>query len=339
MSNNQPLLQIKGLKTSFFTPSGVVQAVRGVDLDLNRGQTMGLVGESGCGKSVMSLSILRLVPNPGRIVEGSISFQGQDLMKKTDKEMRSIRGNDISMIFQDPMTSLNPTYTVGNQISESLRLHKKMNKRDALDRSVELLEMVGIPSPADRIKQYPFEFSGGMRQRVMIAMALACDPALLLADEPTTALDVTIQAQIMELMKDLRAKVNTSVILVSHDLGVIADFCDVIKVMYAGIIAEEGAKRDIFYHAAHPYTQGLLKSIPKINTEHKSRLVPIDGQPPDLIAPPKGCPFADRCQYSMRLCRNQCPDLIEVSPGHRAACWLTHPEAPKPEGYLKGASV
>ena len=337
--SNEILLDIKGLKTSFFTPSGVVQAVRGVDITLEKGQAMGLVGESGCGKSVMSLSIMRLVPHPGKIIEGSITFQGEDLLKKSEKEMRDIRGNKIAMIFQDPMTSLNPTYTIGNQIMESLRIHRKLTKKQALEKVVELLELVGIPSPADRVKQYPFEFSGGMRQRAMIAMALSCDPALLLADEPTTALDVTIQAQIMELMKELRKKINTSVILVSHDMGVIADFCDIVKVMYAGIIVEEGVKRDIFYRARHPYTQGLLKSIPNINMTHKQRLVPIDGQPPDLIQPPNGCPFTDRCQYAMRVCRNNCPELTEVSTGHRAACWLTHPEAPKPEGYLEGASV
>jgi oligopeptide transport system ATP-binding protein len=336
-NENNTLLNIKNLRTSFFTPVGVVQAVRGVDIELKTGQTMGLVGESGCGKSVMSLSILRLVPHPGKIIEGEIVFQGVDLLKKSEKEMRSIRGNHISMIFQDPMTSLDPTLTVGNQIVESLRLHQKMTKKQAWDRSVELLELVGIPSPAERVKQYPFEFSGGMRQRSMIAMALACNPALLIADEPTTALDVTIQAQILELMKELRAKINSSVILITHDLGVVADFCDIIKVMYAGIIVEEGNKRDIFYNAYHPYSQGLLNSVPKMTSGVRQRLEPIDGQPPDLIMPPKGCPFADRCQYAMRICRDECPELVKLNGHHRAACWLTHPDAPKPAGYREGA--
>lgn len=334
------LLSVENLKTTFYTSAGIVRAVDNVTFQIQEGQSVGLVGESGCGKSVTSLSILRLIAGPsGRIDGGHIYYKGVDVLTLDDAQMRAIRGNQISMIFQEPMTSLNPVFRIGDQISESLMLHEHINKKAAAERSVEMLRLVGIPQAARVAREYPHQLSGGMRQRAMIAMALACDPALLLADEPTTALDVTIQAQIMELMKELRTKINTSVILVSHDLGVIADFCDVIKVMYAGIIAEEGEKRDIFYHAAHPYTQGLLKSIPKINTAHKSRLVPIDGQPPDLISPPKGCPFADRCQYAMRLCRNQCPELVEVSPGHRAACWLTHPEAPKPEGYLKGASV
>jgi oligopeptide transport system ATP-binding protein len=332
------LLNVKNLKTSFFTPVGVVQAVRGVNIELMKGQTMGLVGESGCGKSVMSLSILRLVPNPGKITGGEILFNGEDLLKKSEREMRTLRGNQISMIFQDPMTSLNPTLTVGNQIVESLRLHQNISKKKAWDRAVELLDLVGIPSPGDRVKQYPFEFSGGMRQRVMIAMALSCNPALLIADEPTTALDVTIQAQILELMKELRSKINSSVILITHDLGVVADFCDIIKVMYAGVIIEEGEKRDIFYNAYHPYTLGLLNSIPKITsaTERK-KLVPIDGQPPDLLLPPRGCPFADRCQYAMRICRDECPSLVNMSDHHRVACWLTLPEAPKPAGYREGA--
>jgi oligopeptide transport system ATP-binding protein len=337
-SENGTLLSVKNLRTSFFTPVGVVQAVRNVNIELKTGQTMGLVGESGCGKSVMALSILRLVPNPGKITEGEILFNGENLLEKSEREMRTIRGNIISMIFQDPMTSLNPTLTIGNQIVESLRLHQRITNGQAWAKAVELLDLVGIPSPRDRVRQFPFEFSGGMRQRAMIAMALSCNPALLIADEPTTALDVTIQAQILELMKELRSKINSSVILITHDLGVVADFCDIIKVMYAGIIVEEGEKRDIFYNAYHPYTLGLLNSVPKMSrTNVRQRLVPIDGQPPDLLLPPKGCPFADRCQYAMRICRDECPELASMGGGHKAACWLTLPEAPKPAGYREGA--
>ncbi len=321
------ILDVRNLKTSFFTHVGEVQAVRGVSLQLRPGEALGIVGESGCGKSVMSLSIMGLVPKPGKVVGGEILFEEQDLVKLNDRQMRKIRGERISMIFQDPMTSLNPVYTIGNQISEMLLEHQKISKKQATERTIELLELVGIPSPQARLKQYPHEFSGGMRQRAMIAMALACDPALFIADEPTTALDVTIQAQILELMKDLRRKINSTIILITHDLGVVADLCDDIKVMYAGLVAEEGTTRDIFYNAQHPYTWGLLKSVPKITEDTKERLKPIDGQPPDLLKPPAGCAFAARCPHAMRICREVQPPNFEVNPGHHSSCWLLHPEA------------
>ncbi len=320
------LLDIAQLETTFFTPVGAVQAVRGVDLKVERGEAVGIVGESGCGKSVMSMSIMGLVANPGKIVGGSIDFNGQDLTKLTEKELRKIRGNKIAMIFQDPMTSLNPVKKIGSQITEVLHLHQEISRDDAKARAIELLRLVGIPSPESRLNQYPFEFSGGMRQRVMIAMSLACNPDLLIADEPTTALDVTIQAQILELMKDLRNKINSSIILITHDLGVVANLCDSIRVMYAGKIVEEANTRDLFYEPRHPYTWGLLKSIPKITEESKERLIPIDGQPPDLLKPPTGCAFAERCAHVMAICQQQQPPLIQAGQGseHRAACWLNH---------------
>lgn len=325
---SEALLQVENLRTSFFTSAGEVQAVRGVSFDLNRGESLGIVGESGCGKSVMSMSIMNLVADPGKIVEGEIHFDGQDLRKLSKKQMRAIRGDRIAMIFQDPMTSLNPVYTVGNQIMEVLKEHRPdMNKQQMQERAIELLGLVGIPSPESRLKAYPHEFSGGMRQRAMIAMALACDPALLIADEPTTALDVTIQAQILELMKDLRSKVNSAIILITHDLGVVADICDRINVMYAGLVIESGSTRDIFYHPEHPYTWGLLKSVPRVRSGSRERLVPIDGQPPDLIKPPKGCGFVDRCPHAMQICREIPPEDFTISEGHCAKCWLLHPEA------------
>jgi len=333
MEKNNPsadvLLDIRQLETTFFTHVGPVQAVRSVDLVVERGEAVGIVGESGCGKSVMSMSIMGLVANPGKIVGGEILFNGQDLAKMTDKDLRKIRGNKIAMIFQDPMTSLNPVKKIGGQITEVLHLHQNISREDARKRAIELLRLVGIPSPESRLDQYPFEFSGGMRQRVMIAMSLACDPDLLIADEPTTALDVTIQAQILELMKDLRNKINSSIILITHDLGVVANLCDSIRVMYAGKIVEEGKTRDIFYEPRHPYTWGLLNSIPKINIEEKERLVPIDGQPPDLLKPPAGCAFAERCPHVMAICQQQQPPLIKAGQGHehRAACWLNHAQA------------
>lgn len=323
------LLDIQQLETTFFTHVGPVQAVRQVDLKVERGEAVGIVGESGCGKSVMSMSIMGLVANPGKIVGGQINFEGQDLTQLTEKELRHIRGNKIAMIFQDPMTSLNPVKKIGSQITEVLHLHQDISREDANKRAVELLRLVGIPSPESRLNQYPFEFSGGMRQRVMIAMSLACDPDLLIADEPTTALDVTIQAQILELMKDLRNKINSSIILITHDLGVVANLCDSIRVMYAGKIVEEANTRDLFYEPRHPYTWGLLKSIPKITEDAKERLIPIDGQPPDLLKPPVGCAFAERCPHVMAICQQQQPPLIKAGQGseHRAACWLNHEQA------------
>jgi oligopeptide transport system ATP-binding protein len=333
------VLEIKDLHTSFFTHVGEVKAVRGVDIDVYEGEAVGIVGESGCGKSVTSLSIMRLVPSPGKIMSGQIYFQGEDLLSKTEKEMQKIRGNRIAMIFQDPMTSLNPVYTIGDQIMEPLRIHKGLDKKAANKKAMELLSEVGIPSPEKRLKQYPHEFSGGMRQRAMIAMALSCEPELVIADEPTTALDVTIQAQILELMKELRGRLNTSIMLITHDLGIVADLCSRIMVMYAGIIVEEGTIRDIFYDPRHPYTWGLLKSIPKVNLSSRERLIPIHGQPPDLLKPPTGCPFVPRCPHSMRICKEQCPGAYTLSEHHKVACWLLEPQAPNIVWHREGVSI
>ncbi|SKC86082.1 oligopeptide transport system ATP-binding protein [Maledivibacter halophilus] len=326
---SEKLLEVKDMKTSFFIHVGEVQAVRGVSFTVDKGEAIGIVGESGSGKSVTSMSVMRLLQYPGKIKSGEILFKGEDIVKKSDKEMMSIRGNEIAMIFQDPMTSLNPVYTIGDQIMEAIRRHQGLSKSEARKKAIEMLELVGIPSPEDRIKNYPHEFSGGMRQRAMIAIALSCQPDLLIADEPTTALDVTIQAQILELMKDLKDKINTSIILITHDLGVVADVCSRIVVMYGGLIMEEGTSQEIFYEPKHPYTMGLLKSIPRLDLGEKKRLVPIEGTPPDLIKPPKGCPFASRCPYSMKICMEHRPPYFEVSKGHRSMCWLLHEEAPK----------
>lgn len=325
----EKLLKVQDLHTSFFTYAGEVKAVRGISFDLDKGEAIGIVGESGCGKSVTMMSILRLLTDTGKIKKGSAYFEGRDMTKLTNDEMLKIRGNEISMIFQDPMTSLNPVFTIGDQLREPLIRHKKMNKLEASKKAIELLRLVGIPEAEKRLKQYPHEFSGGMRQRVMIAMALACNPKLVIADEPTTALDVTIQAQILELMKDLKNKINTSIILITHDLGVVADLCNRINVMYGGIIVESGSKRDIFYRTAHPYTLGLLKSVPNPKTLVKERLKPIDGQPPDLIQPPIGCPFTPRCQFAMKICAEKQPPYFEINDGHSSACWLNHPDAPR----------
>jgi len=325
------LLEIKNLKTSFFTHVGEVKAVRGVSFHLDKGEALGIVGESGSGKSITMMSVMRLLADNGKIVDGEIWFNGRDLVKLSENEMQKIRGNEIGMIFQDPMTSLNPVLTIGDQLTEPLLKHKKMPKDKAIERAIEMLRLVGIPSPEKRIKQYPHEFSGGMRQRVMIAMALINEPKLLIADEPTTALDVTIQAQILELMKELKQKINTSIILITHDLGVVADVCNRINVMYGGLIVETGRTTDIFYNPKHPYTWGLLRSVPNPKTLVKERLKPIDGQPPDLLKPPAGCPFAPRCDYAMRVCMTHMPPLFEVGEQHKAACWLNHPDAPKVE--------
>lgn len=328
----EKLIELKDVKTSFFTHLGEVQAVRGVSYSLNKGEALGIVGESGSGKSITSMSIMGLLQYPGTVKSGEIIFKGEDLLKKNKKEMRSVRGNEIAMIFQDPMTSLNPVYTVGDQIMEAIRKHQNVSKAEALEKAIEMLTLVGIPDPAKRIKAYPHEFSGGMRQRVMIAIALSCEPDLLIADEPSTALDVTIQAQILDLMKELKDKLNTSIILITHDLGVVADVCSRVLVMYGGLIMEEGKVEDIFYNPKHPYTVGLLKSIPKI--ENKERLVPIDGTPPDLLHPPKGCPFAARCEHAMNICMEEQPEFFHCAEGHRSMCWLLHPDSPKTE--LKG---
>lgn len=330
------LLEIRNLNTSFFTHVGEVKAVRNISFTLNKGEALGIVGESGSGKSVTMLSLMRLLVDTGRIVSGSIKFGGKDLTKLSTKEMKRIRGNDIGMIFQDPMTSLNPVLSIGDQMVEPLRLHKGLPKAEAHRKAVEMLGLVGIPDPEKRLKQYPHEFSGGMRQRVMIAMALSCQPRLLIADEPTTALDVTIQAQILELMKEIKLKLNTAIILITHDLGIVADICEKVNVMYGGCIVEKGDTRDIYYYSRHPYTWGLLGSVPNPKTLVKERLKPIEGQPPDLLMPPKGCPFAPRCKFAMGVCMEQMPPEFEISGTHRSACWLNHPDAPKVPTPLKG---
>ena len=330
------LLEIKNLKTSFKTHIGDVQSVRGVSFHLDKGEALGVVGESGCGKSVTMMTIMRLLGENAKIEAENITFDDKDITKPTEKLMQTIRGNDMSMIFKDPMTSLNPLFTVGDQLTEHLIKHKKISKKEAKEKAIKMLDMVGIPSPEKRLKQYPHEFSGGMRQRVMIAMSLICEPKLIIADEPTTALDVTIQAQILDLMKDLKEKLDTSIILITHDLGVVADLCSRINVMYGGLIVEEGTTEDIFYRGKHPYTWGLLRSVPNPKSELKEKLIPIEGQPPDLLKPPVGCPFTARCDYAMKICKEKQPPLFEISEGHRAACWLCHKNAPKVESPIKG---
>lgn len=325
----EKILDVRNMKTSFFTHVGEVQSVRGVSFHVDKGEAIGIVGESGSGKSVTSMSIMRLLQYPGRIKEGEVIFKGENLVTKNKSEMMAVRGNQIAMIFQDPMTSLNPVYTVGDQIMEAVIRHQGLSKKEAKVKAIEMLRLVGIPSPNTRVDNYPHEFSGGMRQRAMIAIALSCQPDLLIADEPTTALDVTIQAQILELLKELKDKVNTSIILITHDLGVVADVCSRIIVMYGGLIMEQGRAEDIFYEPMHPYTMGLLKSIPRLDLGQKQRLVPIPGSPPDLVKPPKGCPFAARCEYAMKICMEDLPEYYESSPSHKAMCWLYHPDAPK----------
>lgn len=321
------ILEVKNLYTSFSIDAGDVKAVRGISFHVKKGESLGIVGESGCGKSVTMLSIMHLLDENAKLDADGIYFNGEDLTKKSVKEMRKIQGDRIGMIFQDPMTSLNPLFTVGEQISNPLMRHQKLSKKAALEKAVKMLEMVGIPGPDKRLKQYPHELSGGMRQRVMIAIAMCCEPELLIADEPTTALDVTIQAQILDLMNHMKEQYHSSVILITHDLGVISSVCSRVIVMYGGLIMEEGSIDDIFYRTAHPYTAGLLASIPK---KSKEKLVPIFGTPPDLLNPPKGCPFAARCRHAMKLCKEYCPGLDAVGDNHRAACFL-HYEAVK--GY------
>jgi len=323
----QQLLEVKDLKTQFFTRDGVVRAVDGVSFELEAGETLGLVGESGCGKSVTALSLMRLIPQPpGRIVQGSIIFDGQDVLKMDDDEVRGIRGNNIAMIFQDPMTSLNPVLTISRQISEALELHLKMDKSEARKRTVELLDLVGIPGAKKRLDDYPHQFSGGMRQRVMIAMALSCNPKLILADEPTTALDVTIQAQILDLLKNLAREFRTAFILITHDLGVVAGMTQRIHVMYGGKIVEKADTTELFANPKMPYTWGLLRSIPRLDEKRKGKLLPIEGLPPDLIAPPPGCRFEPRCQYRRDVCKEKEPELRHIpnaKPDHEARCWGT----------------
>ena len=316
------LLKVVNLKTHFFTEAGVVKAVDGISFDLKKGKTLGIVGESGSGKSVTALSIMRLIPEPpGKIVNGEIIFKGNDFIRFKQNQMRDVRGNEVAMIFQDPMTSLNPVIKVGEQIAEAVRLHLKMNKKDAWKKAVQMLAKVGIPEPEIRANSYPHEFSGGMRQRAMIAMALSCNPELLIADEPTTALDVTIQAQILDLMLDLKKEFNTAIIMITHDLGVVAEVCDDVLVMYAGRPVEHTDVNTLFESPKHPYTWGLLKSIPTIDDD-KERLDPIKGSPPDLRYLPKGCSFAERCEYATDICFEKKPEWKEISKGHFVACNL-----------------
>jgi oligopeptide transport system ATP-binding protein len=315
------LLEVENLKTYFFTDDGVVRAVNGVTWHLDEGETLALVGESGCGKSVTAMSILRLIPNPpGRIVDGSIMFEGQDLLKMDDAEMRAIRGNRIAMVFQEPMTSLNPVLTIGAQIREAIQLHLGLDDTEANARAVELLELVGIPEADQRIKDYPHQFSGGMRQRVMIAMALSCNPKLLIADEPTTALDVTIQAQVLEIMARLARDLGTAVLIITHNLGVVARYADRVNVMYAGEIVESGSAIDIFKRPRMPYTVGLMASVPRLDAQEKVRLATVEGQPPLLINEIQGCPFRPRCDWAIDLCATDKPELDEKEPGHWARC-------------------
>ena len=323
---SEKLLEIKDEKLSFFTPAGEVKALNGVSFSMNEGEVLGIVGESGSGKSVTAYSIMGLTAYPGKLIGGTIYFNGHQIEKMSEKEMRKIRGNEVSIIFQDPMTSLNPVYTIGNQITEVIRLHTGKSKKEAYDRAKELLELVGINEPTKRLKQYPHELSGGMRQRVMIAIALACEPKLLIAVEPTTALDVTIQAQILELMQELRQKLGMSIIMITHDLGVVASMCERIAVMYAGHIVEYGTADEIFYEPKHEYTKGLINSIPKLSAQEIERLVPIEGQPVDLLNPPAGCPFAPRCANCMKICLREMPPKTELSDTHYSHCWLLQKE-------------
>jgi len=326
------LLDVRDLEVSFATKEGELQAVRKISYTLKRGEVLGIVGESGSGKSVSAHCLLKLTPPGGEVKGGQILFEGRDIVKMSKKEIQRIRGNEIGIIFQDPMTSLDPLFTVEYQINESLRKHSSLNRKGRVARIIELLELVGINNPEKRMKQYPHEFSGGMRQRAMIAMALACSPKLLIADEPTTALDVTIQAQIIELLRELKDKLNMAIIFITHDLGVVSDICDKIIVMYAGQIIESGKKRQIFYHYEHPYTEGLLMSIPKIETDEYERLVPIKGNPPDMTRLPAGCPFAPRCGHAMQICVQQEPPCLDLGDGHTAACWLPVMAAKNQEG-------
>ncbi|MFO7484296.1 ABC transporter ATP-binding protein [Oceanibaculum nanhaiense] len=317
----EPLLDVRGLVTEFHSSEGVFKAVDGVSFSVSRGETLGIVGESGCGKSVTSLSVMGLIPRPpGKIPAGEIVFEGRDLLTLSARQMRDVRGNDISMIFQEPMTSLNPVYTVGQQIMEGILLHEDISEADARKRAIEMLRLVRIPSPEGRVDDYPHQMSGGMRQRVMIAMALACNPKLLIADEPTTALDVTIQAQILDLMRDLRERTGTAIMLITHDLGVIAELADRVVVMYAGKVVEEARVGDLFTDPQHPYTLGLLGSIPKMDVD-EVRLATIEGSVPNPYNMPAGCKFNPRCPFADDKCRQEVPALIEVKPGHKVACW------------------
>ncbi len=330
--HNNKLMEIKDLKVSFFTPAGEVKAVGGISYDLNYGEVMGIVGESGSGKSVQAYSIMGLLQSPGKVVGGSITFDGKDVLSMTPEQMQDFRGNAVSMIFQNPMTCLNPVYTVGNQLMEAMLCHGKVTKAEAHAKSIQMLELVGINNPDRRMRQYPHELSGGMRQRIMIAMGLICDPKMLIADEPTTALDVTIQAQIIELMKDIQKKTRMAIVFITHNLGVVAEICDRVSVMYAGRIVEQGSAEDIFYRPRHPYTLGLLNSMPRVDAEEYERLIPIEGTPVDMLNPPAGCPFGPRCGHCMKICLKQEPPMATIAEGHVASCWLLS------DSYLKEAA-
>ena len=341
---SEKILEVKDLHVSFRTYAGVSHAVRGVDFYLNKGETLAIVGESGCGKTVTSKAIMGLLAASNTDIkkdgESAILFQGENLLNYGEKQMSQIRGKRISMIFQDPMTSLNPTMKIGDQIMESILIHQKVTKEEARKQALHMLELVKIPNAEERLKQYPFEFSGGMRQRAMIAVALACKPEILIADEPTTALDVTIQAQIMDLIGELQKELEMAVILVTHDLGVVASVADRIQVMYAGKIVERGTVKEIFYESTHPYTRALLNSVPKIHTNNKEVLYSLKGTPPDLINPPEGCSFAPRCEYGMMVCRKKYPEITRFSNSQECSCWLYHPKADTtglPEGMIEGA--
>ena len=327
------MLEVNDLRTSFFTPAGEVKAVNGVSFYLDHGKVLGIVGESGSGKSVTAYSIMQILEKTGKIVSGSIKFNGQELVDAGEKVMKTIRGNKISIIFQDPMTSLNPTYTIGKQLMEAIMLHTPRNRKQARERAIEMLQLVNINEPEKRMKQYPFEFSGGMRQRIMIAMALACEPDILIADEPTTALDVTIQAQILELMQSLQKELGMAIIMITHDLGVVAQMCDEVIVRYAGSICEQGTADEIFYNPKHEYTKGLMRSIPTVDNDDE-KLEPITGTPIDLLNMPKGCPFAPRCEAAMKVCLRERCQRMQINDLHQAACWLNVKEA-----YEKGGEA
>ena len=335
MENQENLLEVKNLAVSFRTFFGEVEAVRDISFNVKHSETVAIVGESGCGKSVTANAIMQLLPTPPAFIKnGEIIFDGVDLLKKSDKNMQEIRGNKISMIFQDPMTSLNPTVRVGKQITEGLIHHRHVSKKEAQAKAIEMLRLVSVPQPEKRVRQYPHEFSGGMRQRVMIALAMVSDPNLIIADEPTTALDVTVQAQILDIMKDIQAKLGMSIILITHDLGIVADMSDKVLVMYAGQIIEEASTKELFADTKHPYTIKLLNSVPRLDMDKDEPLHSIEGTPPDLYIPPTGCPFYDRCEYAMKICKDNMPDETQHSPTHKSRCWLNHPMAREQEGRI-----